>query len=77
MNKKGRLELQNLAEQLDAINCRLDEIKEAEEEKFDNLPESIQESERGEAIHEVIDELDDLIPNLGDVIDRLMSLAES
>ena len=47
-----------------------------EEESFDNLPESLQESERGEAMENAISNLDDAVTYLGEVIDYLESAME-
>ena len=67
---------------IDAITDKLLELKEEleslrDEECYDNLPESLQYSERGEAMEENVsdmdeacDELDTVISNLADVIER-------
>lgn len=52
MNKDRRARLQELVE---ALAC----IQEEEQEAFDNMPESLQESERGEAMQEAIDAMDE------------------
>ena len=67
---------------IDAITDKLLELKEEleslrDEECYDNLPERLQYSERGEAMEENVsdmdeacDELDTVISNLADVIER-------
>ena len=52
MNKDRRDRLQNIIEDLGAI---IDE----EQEAYDNLPEAIQSSERGDAMQEQIDGMTD------------------
>lgn len=61
MNKARRKDLAQVVrmlEELDAlreeIRERLASVQEEEEEAFDNLPESLQESERGEQMKEYI-----------------------
>lgn len=49
----------------------LEEMKDEEESKFDNMPEGIQESERGEAMQEAIDKLDEIINTLESITDDL------
>ena len=44
----------------------LEAVRDEEEEAFENLPESIQETERGEIMQDVISALEDLISELDD-----------
>jgi len=65
-----------LDDRIDEIMCFIEEIKDDEEECFDNLPDSLQESERGEAMQEAIDNLDSAYSELesidtGDLVDYL------
>ena len=59
-------------EQMDALKAELiemiEEIKNDEEEAYENLPESLQETDRGEAMQEAIDNLDNAQGDL-DLID--------
>lgn len=64
MNAAIRRELEKLSEEINAIMDRITEIREEEEEKYDNLPESLQESEKGEAFQEGIDSLENAEGNL-------------
>lgn len=69
MNKQDRKQLEKA---LNLINEGLEimsAIKDQEEEKFDNLPEGIQESERGEQFQENIDNLDSAISDIEGVIE--------
>lgn len=54
-------ELRALVEELtNAVN----EIKDAEETAYDNMPEGVQASERGEKVQAAIDALDDVVTGL-------------
>lgn len=62
MNKLRRKELARIIEKLEALDSLRAEIQEEletvmdeEQEAFDNMPESLQESERGEQMQEYID----------------------
>lgn len=62
------------------INDEITSVREDEEEALDNLPESLQESERGEAMREAVENLeaaeiyyDDFIR---EIVDALESVAE-
>lgn len=64
-------QLNDLAEGFEALKndseeiCyAIEEIRDEEQDSFDNLPEGIQESSRGERMEEVIDTLDEAISNL-------------
>ena len=52
------------------------EVGDEEEEAFDNLPESIQESERGEKMQEYIDTIDEAIGAVEEVKDKLETILE-
>ena len=47
MNKQRRKKVEGVFDQLQAMIMELEEIRDEEQDAFDNLPEGIQESERG------------------------------
>ena len=64
MNKKKRKVINEMAERLDSIQSELEDfhqsaevLLEEEQSSFDNLPEGLQNSEKGEAIQIAIDAL--------------------
>lgn len=59
MNKKRRKKIDSIIEKLEQIQLLIEEIKEEEEECYDNLPEGIQESEKGEKFESAISNLND------------------
>lgn len=69
MNKARRARIQDLAEQLSTIRGEFQEITDEEQEAFDNMPESLQGSEKGQQIEGNIE-------ILGDVGDSLDEIAE-
>ena len=71
MNKIRRNELGNILERLDALMCDLETIKDNEQEAYDNLPESLQSSDRGDLMCENIDDLESAYDNLQDVCDKI------
>ena len=76
MNAKQRKELQGYADSLDEIKCAIEEMQETEQDKLDNMPESLQESERGEAMQFAIDQLDEASTYLQDSIDAINEILE-
>lgn len=68
MNRNQRKELNKCAEQLEMFENELssivrtiEEIKDSEEEKLDNMPDSLRESYKGEEIEEYIERLDEIL----------------
>lgn len=78
MNKtrrKGLLEqadkLEHLMAELVTLKEGIGELKEQEEECYDSLPESLQDSERGCDMEENINQLDEVVDALDSVNDEL------
>ena len=66
MNKDRRKRLAEIEGKLEELKDQLEEIRAEEEEAFDNLPESIQDGEKGqnidanrEALEQAVDSLDE------------------
>ena len=70
MNKKDRKRVSDMLEQIEGIASELEEMGEAEQEKYDNLPEGLQDSEQGENIQQAADYLQDAASELNDWIDN-------
>jgi predicted PurR-regulated permease PerM len=77
MNKARRKAIEEIIDQIGTLKEQLESITEEEQEAFDNLPESIQYSERGDAMGEGItdleqasSDLEDIMTNLQDIIER-------
>jgi methyl-accepting chemotaxis protein len=65
----GKLEqLKNDAEE---IQSAIVELRDEEQDAFDNLPESIQGTERGERMEEAVDKLDDADSSAGNIGDSI------
>ena len=71
MNKQRRKRLEDVVSRLEECMSDLEFIKEEEQEAYDNLPESIQYSERGELMQEIADDIDYAISDLDQVIDSV------
>ena len=77
MNKKRRNELQLIINELEILKERLVQVKEEEEEAYDNMPTSLQESERGEIIYENISSLDDIFESMQESIDSMQEIIDN
>ena len=66
MNKIRRKHLSEIQDRLSDIISDLNEIRDEEETAYENLPDSIQFSERGDAMSEAFDNIDEAISMLED-----------
>ena len=71
MNKNRRNAISDIYDKLTDIQSDLECIRDEEQEAFDNLPESIQCSERGERMEEYISSLDEALDYVGYAVDSL------
>jgi hypothetical protein len=76
MNKERRAKLVNLRERLTVIKAELEDVKDLEQNALDNMPENMQDGERGqqmsgnvEIMNDVIDYLDQSDESLSSLID--------
>lgn len=77
MNKTRRKVIEEVIDQLGTLKEQIESVGEEENEAYDNLPEGIQYSERGEAmsdnasdLEQAASDLDDIMSTLQDIIER-------
>jgi ribosome recycling factor len=61
MNTERRKRIEKVISQLAEARCELESIRDDEQEAFDNLPESFQNSEKGSTIQEGLETLEDAV----------------
>ena len=71
MNKWLRNDLMKISEQVEELSSDIERIRDGEEEKLDNMPESLQDSNKAEAFQEVIDFLDDALASMSEVCEAI------
>lgn len=76
MNANRRKELEKVIALIKDAEGQLDILKCEEQEAFDNMPESLQYSEKGERMEEVISYLEDSFSDLGSAIENIASAIE-
>lgn len=76
MNKNDRKQVAEWIDKLEEIKSEIEDMQTEEECKFDNLPEGIQESERGERMIESIEYLGDSVSSIEEAIDSLNEAME-
>lgn len=84
MNKQRRKELAEAIEKLEKAIAMLEEAKETvecvteeEQEAFDNMPESLQCSERGEMTLDNVSTLEEITSNIESYIDEIQDQIDS
>lgn len=77
MNKGRRERLKKQLRLLEEMREEIEAIRDGEQEAYDNLPEPLQDSERGERLEENIETLDNILENLEPIAEELDELAEA
>jgi hypothetical protein len=70
MNKQQRKKLSDMLDEIAGYVSTLEEMAEEEQEKYDNMPDGLQDSERGQAIQEAADNLQQAADDLQNWIDE-------
>ena len=71
MNKERRQKIGKIIERLEDIAAELEALADEERDAFDNLPEAIQYSDRGEAMEAAADDLEEVSGEVTDLSERL------
>lgn len=76
MNKQRRKWLEDIIGKLEEQKDELYNLLQEEQEAYDNMPENLQESERGQAAYEYVSDLEDEYNSLEDVIQNLQEILD-
>lgn len=76
MNKDRRKRLSDIIAKLEVLQSEIQSLAEEERECFDNMPEGLQESERGSAIEDNADDLDETDSDFESLLDTLNDIME-
>ena len=71
MRKKTKERINEIAKSLEFMRDELETIGEEERNKFESLPESLQDSEKAQEMEEWADKLEAVVDYLEDAIDEL------
>lgn len=74
MNKERRGRIESAIENLESIKCEIESITDEEQMAYDNLPESLQYSDKGEAMVENFSNLEDAQTYIDDVVELLKGI---
>ena len=76
MNNKRRKTIGLVINSLENLSADLEDVAQEESDAYENMPASIQQSDRGSNIEDNIYDLEDCISQINDVIDTLSSMIE-
>lgn len=76
MNKDRRKRLQEVCDALEGQLATLEEIRDEEQESYDNYPESLQESERGQALYQNVESLESAYNDLESLMESIQEVLE-
>ena len=76
MNKENRKELEKAIALIEDAKEIVERIKDEEQEKFDHLPEGLQQTERGQKFEETVSTLDDVFSQLEEAVDGINTASE-
>ena len=76
MNKFRRKQISEVLEALNTLRDTVEAIHNEENEAFENMPESLEGTDRYDMAEEAVSNLDDALSSLEDAIDSLESAKE-
>ena len=76
MNKQDRKELERALELIEESKLIVENIRDTEQEKFDNLSEGLHQTERGQKFEETASSLEDVISKLEEAMDGINTVSE-
>lgn len=77
MNKERRTRIHEICEQLESLSADIEGIRQEEEDHYDNMPEFMQEGEKGEKTMDAISQLENAQDGINDVVNLLTEAANS
>ena len=76
MNKARRNRIADVQSKLEELKQEIDAILSDEQEAYDNMPESLQNGERGEAMQEAVDALESAVGSCEELDEYLTNATE-
>lgn len=71
MNNNRRKAIQGIRDSIIDLQMELEELQSEEQEAYDNLPESLQDSEKGQVMYEALDNIESGISSLNEAVEYL------
>lgn len=75
MNANDRKKASKWIESLTTMKSEIENMQKDQQVKYDNLPDGLQDSEKGEALEEAADTLEEAADSIGSAIESLQVIA--
>lgn len=75
MNAKDRKKVGEWIENLSKVKSEIEDMQQDQQDKYDNMPEGLQDSEKGEALEEAANTLEEVSESVGSAIESLQEIA--
>ncbi len=76
MNNQRRKQIEAVLNKLADLRSRVEELQSEEQDYFDNMPENLQQSERGEKAEQAASRLEDTLAAFDEIEEALNEAAE-
>ena len=76
MNMQRRKRIEKVGRMLEELLEEITALQEEEQEAYENMPESLQSSERGEAMYEAIENLESAVQSIEEANEYLVAAIE-
>lgn len=76
MNADRRKKLDEIRSKLEDAKWELESVASDERDAFDNMPESLQQGERGQAVEQAADTLDEAASDIDDILSKIEEAKE-
>lgn len=76
MNNERRKAIEKVQEELQQLYSKLDDLRSDEQDAFDNLPESLQNGDRGEQMQAAIDAIENAMSQIDEARNELDTAIE-
>lgn len=71
MNNNRRKTIQGIRDSIIDLQTKLEEVQSEEQDAYDNLPESLQNSEKGQVMYDALDNIESAISSLNEAMEYL------
>ncbi len=75
MNASRRKEIQDILNELSGLRCRIEDLQSEEQEAFDNMPEGLKQSGRGQASEAAASALENAVSAIDEIDSSLNEAA--
>ena len=76
MNKQRRSKLRSINDRLSTIKDEIEAVMDEEQDAYDNLPDGLRDSDKGDLLADNVGELQEVINTIeNDVIDKIDAIA--